>query len=50
MRIYNFLHYGASDTVAGLCLMMTVAALFSGILAMLVLAGWSRFQCTAMTQ
>ncbi|MBN1264129.1 MAG: iron ABC transporter permease [Anaerolineales bacterium] len=30
MRIYNYLHYGASDTVAGLCLAITViTVLFS---------------------
>lgn len=42
MRIYNFLHYGASSMVAGLCLMMTVAALVAGLLAVVALAGWSR--------
>jgi iron(III) transport system permease protein len=26
MRIYNYLHYGASETVAGLCLFMTLTA------------------------
>jgi iron(III) transport system permease protein len=41
MRIYNFLHYGASDTVAGLGLMMTVAVLLFGVLAAGILAGWS---------
>ena len=44
MRIYNFLHYGASDTVAGLCLLMTVAAMASGALAVVAVAGWSRLQ------
>ena len=42
MRIYNYLHYGASDTVAGLCLMMVAAVLVAGGLALLMLAGWSR--------
>jgi iron(III) transport system permease protein len=43
MRIYSFLHYGASDTVAGLGLVMTLVALLFGVLAILSLAGWSRF-------
>lgn len=43
MRIYSFLHYGASDTVAGLGLVMTLVALLFGFLAILSLAGWSRF-------
>jgi len=42
MRIYNYLHYGASSTVAGLCLMMVAAALAAGCLALLVLSAWSR--------
>lgn len=46
MRIYNFLHYGASDIVAGLCLLMALAALVSGALAVLALAGWSRLQAS----
>ena len=37
MRIYNFLHYGASDTVAGLCLMMAVLTLIAGTAAVLAL-------------
>jgi iron(III) transport system permease protein len=41
MRIYNFLHYGASDTVAGLGLVMTVAVLIFGSLAVGMLASWS---------
>jgi iron(III) transport system permease protein len=41
MRIYNFLHYGASDTVAGLGLVMTVAVLIFGSLAVGILASWS---------
>lgn len=42
MRIYNFLHYGASDTVAGLGLLMTLIAILFGTLAILALSGWSR--------
>jgi len=30
MRIYNYLHYGASDSVAGLCLIILVSALAGG--------------------
>jgi iron(III) transport system permease protein len=41
MRIYNFLHYGASGTVAGLCLMMSVTILAAGIVAVLALGKWS---------
>jgi iron(III) transport system permease protein len=44
MRIYNYLHYGASDTVAGLCLRVAVVAIFSGALAVMAVAGWSRLQ------
>lgn len=42
MRIYNFLHYGSSSTVAGLCLMMAISALAAGALAVMALVGWSR--------
>lgn len=42
MRIYNYLHYGASSTVAGLCLMMTAVAIGTGSLAAAALAGWFR--------
>jgi iron(III) transport system permease protein len=40
MRIYNYLHYGASSDVAGLCLMMAVVTLAAGCLALLALTGW----------
>ena len=44
MRIFNYLHYGASETVAGLCLMMIMGALIAGVLAVLVLQrGWRLF-------
>ena len=44
MRIYNYLHYGASETVAGLCLMMILVALISGVLAVAVVRrGWRLF-------
>jgi iron(III) transport system permease protein len=36
MRIYNYLHFGSSADVAGLCLMMTILTLASGFIAILV--------------
>jgi iron(III) transport system permease protein len=39
MRIYNYLHYGASSNVAGLCLMMAIVTLIMGCLAVVVLSG-----------
>jgi iron(III) transport system permease protein len=41
IRIYNFLHYGASGTVAGLCLMMIATILAAGVIAALALIRWS---------
>jgi len=41
MRIYNFLHYGASDTVAGLCLMMAAVTLAAAVIALVSVTGWS---------
>ena len=35
LRIYNYLHYGASDVVAGLCLMMVLTTLLIGLLAVI---------------
>ncbi len=42
MRLYNFMHYGASDTVAGLSLVLMMAVLIFGFLVLLILAAWSR--------
>lgn len=42
MRIYNYLHYGASDTVAGLCLAMVGMSLCAAALSMIAWAGWAR--------
>lgn len=42
MRIYSYLHYGASDTVAGLCLVLAVSVLAAGAIAVLAAALWSR--------
>lgn len=42
LRIYNYLHYGASDAVAALCLAMVALALLAGAAAGLLLGrgGW----------
>jgi iron(III) transport system permease protein len=42
MRIYNYLHYGASSSVAGLCLTIAASSLIAGCLALGALAAWSR--------
>jgi iron(III) transport system permease protein len=42
LRIYNYMHYGASDAVAALCLAMAAVAVLAGAAAALALAGWSR--------
>jgi iron(III) transport system permease protein len=42
MRIYNYLHYGASQTVAGLCLIMASTALGAGVAALFGIRGWAR--------
>ncbi len=40
LRIYNYLHYGESGVVAGLCLVMVMAALGAGLLIVLLLNRW----------
>jgi len=42
MRIYNYLHYGSTGQVAGLCLIMVLATASAGCLTVLGLMGWSR--------
>ncbi len=42
IRIYNFLHYGASQTVASLCLSITLLVLIFALAAALVMAAWGR--------
>lgn len=42
MRIYNYLHYGASETVAGLCLALVALVLLLGGAIALMLIGWAR--------
>jgi iron(III) transport system permease protein len=41
VKIFNYLHYGASDAVAGLCLAMAALALAAGAAAVLA-PGWTR--------
>jgi iron(III) transport system permease protein len=43
MRIYNYLHYGASENVAGLCLLMTGITLVGGLLAAAGFRIWASF-------
>jgi iron(III) transport system permease protein len=42
MRIYNYLHYGASETVASLGLLMSICALFCAGAGLLGFGMWSR--------
>lgn len=42
IRIYNYLHYGSSSTVAGLCLMLTIVVLAAGFLVFAIMSAWSR--------
>lgn len=42
LRIYNYLHYGASDMVAGLCLALVLITLAAGGLGILSLTLWAR--------
>ena len=44
MRIYNYLHYGASATVAGLCLLMALASVAIGGAAALLLGKRQRVE------
>jgi iron(III) transport system permease protein len=37
IKIYNYLHYGASEAVATLCLAMAAVALLAGLLSVLVI-------------
>jgi iron(III) transport system permease protein len=43
LRIYNYLHYGASQTVAGLCQVLALAVLAAGGLTAFLVAVWGRF-------
>lgn len=42
MRIYNLLHYGATDMVAGLCLVMAAVTVTAAFLAFAAILAWSR--------
>lgn len=50
MRIYNYLHYGASSDVAGLCLMVTVLTLVASIGTILTLWLLSRSHGTGIEE
>jgi len=50
MRIYNYLHYGASDTVAGLCLAITFITVFFGIIIVYFLQSRNRMKLRATTE
>jgi iron(III) transport system permease protein len=43
MRIYYYLHYGASQTVAGLCLVMAATGLLAGVAALFGFRSWARY-------
>jgi iron(III) transport system permease protein len=43
MRIYSYLHYGASSTVAGLALVIVAAVLTVSLLVSLVVRLWARY-------
>lgn len=42
LRIYNYLHYGASSSVAGLCLLMVFATAVAGAIAIKALSNGSK--------
>lgn len=42
IRIYNYMHYGASEAVASLCLVLSLAACLAGCLAAGAVLAWSR--------
>jgi iron(III) transport system permease protein len=42
LRIYNYLHYGATDTVARLCLVLTLSVLIVGGAAATISSIWAR--------
>ena len=43
IRIFNYLHYGASETVASLVLIVTLLSLLAGLIVILIFWGWSKF-------
>ncbi len=42
MRIYNYLHYGASESVAALCFVITAVTLFGGFCIVAAIRLWGR--------
>jgi len=42
IRIYNYLHYGASETVAGLCLVLEICVLAAAVGTLALAARWER--------
>jgi iron(III) transport system permease protein len=42
MRIYNYLHFGATSMVSGLCLLMVLTTVAAGLLAAFALSGWAQ--------
>ncbi len=42
MRVYNYLHYGASEAVAGLCLALLLGTITAGLCASFALNWWAR--------
>jgi iron(III) transport system permease protein len=42
IRIYNYLHYGASETVAGLCLVLEICVLATAVGTLALAARWER--------
>ena len=40
MKIYTYLHYGASEAVAGLCLSVAAVALLGGLVGVLMVGRW----------
>lgn len=50
MRVYNYMHYGASGQVAGLCLAMAFAVVLATVLALGCCAGWNRLALTGQSR
>jgi len=46
MRIYNYLHYGASDAVMGLSALLTFSVILAGAMVAFAVSLWSRFSTT----
>jgi iron(III) transport system permease protein len=44
MRIYNYLHYGASSTVSGLSLVLTAVVALAALAAVMAVTSWDHLQ------